>query len=345
MELQRFAREDRYRLQDMAREGSLLLTVDVDEAAATGPWEELFLTTPRRADVQRLRVQMLQAQLPWRVTRPLLSEESSEARGQRREKGQVESRPAGTLDECAAAVTAAAGSGRIGEMIHLTAPLAEDVQLLLRALGDRGWAAVARSEFEPLLMPGMLEWLAALADAHRRRHGHWPGAAGRTLAPDCPWLLASLLPAAEAADWGTWLRSLPEAVLDDVTVFTERLRRTPWSPLARIRAQARERVTAFLTAAAGAPGDVISVDLWQVWRRQLAMLLDREDLAVGPAAACLASATQPQGLLAESSVYVCFGPEPPAVHRAVLARATDRLLVLYQEHSPLPGERENEAGP
>ena len=37
---------------------------------------------------------------------------------------------------------------------------------------------------------------------------------------------------------------------------------------------------------------------------------------------------------------VGYGPEPEAVHLRSLSRATDRLLVLYQEHSPLPGERD-----
>ena len=41
---------------------------------------------------------------------------------------------------------------------------------------------------------------------------------------------------------------------------------------------------------------------------------------------------------AESLVYVCFGSEPQAVHRQVLTRVSDRLLVLYQEHSPLPDQ-------
>jgi citrate synthase len=56
------------------------------------------------------------------------------------------------------------------------------------------------------------------------------------------------------------------------------------------------------------------------------------------------AADEPAGRLAESLAYVCFGPEPDPVHRRVLSRAADRLLVLYQEHSPLPGEGDADAG-
>ena len=59
----------------------------------------------------------------------------------------------------------------------------------------------------------------------------------------------------------------------------------------------------------------------------------------------LNAAAAPGGPPAESAVYVCFGPEPAAVHRQVLSRVTDRALVLYQEHSPLPGEDETAVGP
>ena len=92
-------------------------------------------------------------------------------------------------------------------------------------------------------------------------------------------------------------------------------------------------------AAAGAgPGEVLAPELWQAWQRTLAPLLGRGDLEAGPPAVVLDTASEPGGGAAESAVYVCFGPEPIAVHRRVLGRITDRALVLYQEHSPLPGE-------
>ena len=139
----------------------------------------------------------------------------------------------------------------------------------------------------------------------------------------------------------TWLRSLPETALTDADDFLARLRRSPWSEVCCLPAAARDRLTA--TAGTGGdlgPGDILDPALWQVWRRQLALTLGRQDLAVGPPALVLAAAANAGGPPAESAAYVCFGPEPEAVHLRSLSRATDRLLVLYQEYSPLPGERD-----
>ena len=338
-ELQRFPREMAYQLQEAVREGQLVITVDTAEN--TSAWEDLFLTTPRRDEVQRLRVQVLQTQQPWRITRPLLTAAATENRGRRRERGQVVSRRAGTLDECAAAIAVSSGSGGLGELVALTAPLAEDVQLLGRALSDRGWAAVERSKLEVWLLPGALELGAALADAHRRVQGAWPGAAGHSIPENIPSLLGEFLEPAAGVDWLTWLRSLPETALADAGDFLARLRRSPWSEVCCLSVAARDRLTA--VAGAGGdlgPGDILDTALWQVWRRQLAQTLGRQDLAVGPPALVLAAAADAGGPPAESAAYVCFGPEPEAVHLRSLSRATDRLLVLYQEYSPLPGERD-----
>jgi hypothetical protein len=336
----RFPREVAYRLQELAREGQLLLTVDPDELEGT--WEDLFLTTPRQDEVTRLRTQVLQAQQPWRVTRPLARAADTEERAQRPERGLVVSRRAGTLDECASAVAAAVGSGRIGELVSVTAPMAEDVQLLARALADRGWATVTRDECEAWLLPGVMELAAALADAHRRRHGGWPGLGAADADRNAPTLLGALSTDGDE-DWSAWLRSLPEAVLDDGPGFVRRLRRSPWGRICSLRSVARERAGALASAPPGTrPGELISDHLWTAWRRRLAALLDRPDLATGAPAAVLATAGEAAAVPAESAVYVCFGPEPAAVHHRALSRATDRLLVLYQEHSPLPGEADAE---
>jgi hypothetical protein len=226
--------------------------------------------------------------------------------------------------------------------VALTAPLAEDVKLLRRALADRGWAAVERDALEAWLLPGVLELAAALADAHRRRHGAWPGPGQETAPARAATLLGALLDPREAEDWAVWLRSLPEAVLDDAGAFLSRLRRTPWHRACCGEAGARERTASLIAGAAGAaPGELIDPALWQAWRRTMASILERPDLEAGPPAVVLSTAAAPGAGPVESSVYVCFGPEPATVHRRVISRATDRLLVLYQEHSPLPGEAES----
>ncbi|HOX26790.1 MAG TPA: hypothetical protein PLL30_06375 [Candidatus Krumholzibacteria bacterium] len=337
LEAQRFPREVAYRLQELGREGKLLVTVDRSEVA--GAWEDLFLVTPRRDEILELRSPVLPAQLPWRAVRGFYPAGLCDAQTQRRDRGSVDTRPAGTLDECAAALTAASDAGRLGAFAQVTAPLVEDVLLLARALADHGWAAVLAEDLAALMLPGTLELSAAFADAHLVRHGAWPAGEGTPATAEKTWLLTELVGGQAADDWGAWLRGLDPAVLDDAAAFLDRLRRSPWGPTCCVDSAARHRAIS-LAAAGRSPGTVVGPALWQAWRRQLADVLERGDLATGRPAATLAAASAPGGVCAESVAYVCFGSEPAAVHRRVLARATDRLLVLYQELSPLPGDRD-----
>jgi len=253
-----------------------------------------------------------------------LGEEIGEVRARRRQRGLVDARPAGSLDECAAAMDAAVAAGRLGSMVRLVAPLDEDVQLLGRALTDRGWAAVRQQDLAALLLPGVVEAVAAMADAHCQVHGAWPQASDKATQSSRRWLLTELLPLELADDWGAW-------------DFWAHLRRSPWGQRVALDSASQHRF-ASLVAEAPAPGDLLPPPLWQAWRRRFAAIAGRTDLEAGPPVACLATAREPGGEAVESLVYVCFGSEPPAVHRQVLTRVSDRLLVLYQEHSPLPDQ-------
>jgi hypothetical protein len=230
-------------------------------------------------------------------------------------------------------------------------PLAEDVALLQRALSDRGWAAVRQEDLLPHLLPGGLEMACALADVHRQEHGRWPGDTDGALDGAVPWLLPGLLPAAERGDWRAWLRLLPPAVRQRADTTLTWLRRSPWGLRCAGRSAARRHAARLARgAAAGPPEAVLSTPLWCAWRAEVAGALGTDtgplagrELAPPAPVAVLTTADAPGAGPAESLVYVCFGSEPPAVHRPVLLRASDRLLVLYQEHSPLPADRD--AGP
>lgn len=334
VEVQRFRREAAYRLQERGRSAHLILSVDTADLEPERTWEDLFLITPQREEVRKLRVQVLQAGQPWRITRRLRPAGDAEERARRRDRGAVQARPAGTLDECAAALAAAVAADRLGRLSHLVAPLPEDVDLLTRALTDRGWAAVAERDLAPLLMPGVLETVAAFADATRRREGVWPGLSAAPATGDAAWTLAAFLTPDEAADYGTWLHGLPAHVLASAPGFLEHLRRSPWGVRCNVTAPARRRAEE-LAAAASAPRDALPPALWEAWRRRLDAALGRRGAAAGPAVACLSAATEPAAEPVESLAYICFGSEPAVVHRRVLARGTDRLLILYQECSPL----------
>jgi hypothetical protein len=49
----------------------------------------------------------------------------------------------------------------------------------------------------------------------------------------------------------------------------------------------------------------------------------------------LSTPEEGDGAPAPSLAYFCLGSEPARHHYQVLRRATDRLLVLYKDHSPL----------
>jgi len=338
VEAQRFPRQVCYKLQDAGREPGLIITVDPWEIGVDTSWEDLFITTPREADVRRLRTQLSQARLPWEVTRNLVADVQADARSFRRERGQVKVRRAGTIDECAAAVTVAHEADKLGPEVLVLAPHAEDVDLLGRALGDRLWAAGRADAVALLLAPGLLETVAALADAHRQQHGHWPGGPGSLAAAEP--LLSELLPGGEARGWHTWLRSLPTAELETADAFLLRWRRSPWGRSQAPTQLAQDRVATWCEARGVEPMACLPREIWLCWRRILADALGRPDLAPPGPVALLATADAAPAGGAESLVYVCFGSEPATVHRRCLSQATDRALVLYQERSPLPGDHD-----
>ncbi|MEZ4388621.1 MAG: hypothetical protein R3D98_13840 [Candidatus Krumholzibacteriia bacterium] len=338
LEAQRLPSGLRYKLQDTGREPGLLMTVDPDLAAPGETWEDLFVATPREADVRRLRIPMLPARLPWEVTQMFAAAPGRDTRPHRRERGQVNVRRAGTIVECAASVTAARSSGQLGDHVLVLAPHAEDVALLARALSDRGWSAVRRRDLAALMLPGILEAVAVMADAHRLRHGEWPGgpgaeAAGRPLLPD-------LTGPDQAGRWAGWLRTRPEADLDRAGELLDRWRRSPWGEAAGSSAVARRRVAAWCEGPGTSPAGCLPPDMWRLWRHAVGAAVGRQDLQPVGATAILAIADAPAAGPAESLAYVCFGSEPALVHRHALGQATDRILVLYQERSPLPGDGE-----
>jgi len=335
VEAQRFPRQARYRLEDAGRQPGLLITIDPDLAPPGESWEDLFVATPRGADVRRLRTPVLPARLPCEVLRQVDPASATTLRPHRRDRGQVTVQRAGTIDECAAAVSAARGAGHLGDDVLVLAPHVEDVDLLCRALADRHWAAARRRDVAALMLPGLIQAVAVLADAHRQRTGHWPGGAGMIPAgaPLLPLLGGGALP----AGWGEWLRS-GSAPLDRAQDLLDCWRRSPWGQAAGCTTTARQRIAAWCEGQPCDPENLMPLPLWQHWRRALGRALDRDDLLPDLPTAALATADAPAGVPAESLAYVCFGSEPTTVHRRCLAQGTDRILVLYQERSPFPGE-------
>jgi len=334
LEAQAMPREVRFAVGQRWRHGRVLATVD--PVACEEPWEHLFLTTPRPEAVVECAEQVAQARRVWEQTQAfaaLATGRRLRARAQRRERGEVAAHWAASLDECVALLADEQAGGRLGPRLDIVAPSPEDLIYLGRALATRGWLPVFRAELDALLLPGALEFTALVADAAQ-------GAA----ADDGPSLLAPLLPEEPRADYARWrcaARDLAARPLRDLFAHAVR---APWGGACFADPLARRRVER-LVHGAGAEdcARFVARPLWAAWRVAVA-----EWLALPPARprgpiACLATVEGAGGAVTPALAYLCLGSEPPARHYRAFARATDRIVVLYQDLSPLTGGEAAEA--
>lgn len=321
------AREARYRLCEEARPGRLLVTCD----PVTGfeAWEHLLLTTPRPEAVADLHDQRVQARRLWEETREFAAQVVSRrprGRALRRVRGECRAQYAGGLEECLALLASEQQAGRLGRRVGLVAAHEEDLAYLGRGLAARGWIPVFRAELDQLLLPGTLEFLAAVSDVAADAQ---PGDA----------LLPRLLDEAEGEAYRAWRRDLSPA--GDMTLrrFHELAARASWAPAWLDPPSARARVAA-LVADAGSESlaRFTARPLWAAWRQETAACLRWPAPAPCGPVVCLSTPAAAGGTGADCWVYLCLGGEPPVDHYRVLSRASDRLIVLFQERSPLPSE-------
>lgn len=322
-------RQARYALAQRHRDGRLL--VAVDSAAAEEPWEHLFLATPRADEVAELADQRRQGRRLWEQARRL-GEAATGARWRgkplRKERGEWEARWAASLDDCVALLTGEQAAGRLGRRLGVVAGLRDDLVFLGRALAAQGWRPVFRWELDALLLPGTLEFTALVHDLAAR--------AGTSC-------LAPLLAGDERAGYLRWRAGLGESAAPTLRDAYALASRASWSRPFLARPALRRRVER-LVADAGEepPAKLVERPLGEAWRLELAAL------AAGPAAAprgpvvTLATPEAVGETGCDTLVYLCTGHEPPRRHYQVVSRAVERLLVLYQEKSPL--EEEGEGG-
>ena len=330
-EAQRFAPERRYRVAQFGRGRRLVVTAD--PAASTEGWENLFLTTPRASEVVTTGTQREQSRRLWSETRGLVPEElRPAAQPARGDKGEVVAEYAANLDQCLGRIRSALEEGLLPPLFRLTAPLVDDLEYLGTALRDQGWLVVDEEACDALLLPGPLEVLALAAAALAGGGGQVGG--GAEEAED---LLAGLPGAGPAA--AQWLAAhagdLRETTLADLQ------RRAARSNTLSVLAQpaARNRVRRLLSAwGKRTLADLADDGTWAAWWRLLSE--DRDDALDTDGAArplvFLAPTARAPGATTPGGVYLCLGNEEPRQHYRVLAGVTDRLLVLYQERSPLP---------
>ena len=214
--------------------------------------------------------------------------------------------------------------------------------------------AVREAELDAMLLPGPREFLAVATDCLTRAGdlAAWfdPGAVWQengeaspppVTAPPAPDFLASRLLGPEAArDYAVWLDECDLTRAATLLDLAEAIATTPWANSFLAFPDSRRRcITLLETWGRETLADLLDQPQWEAW-----WYVTIDDLAAQAPLGrrplvVLAEADRRPGTRWQGACYLCLGPEAPARHYEHLARVTDDLLVLYQEHSPLPGDR------
>lgn len=336
-EIQRFEPEVRYRIAQMGRGRKLLMTVD--PVAATETWENLFLTTPRAADVVELTAQRRLLKGLWtQLHRMLPSEAPARPVALRRGKAEVVADYAANLDQCLARMIQEHEEGRLPDRIRLVGAQAADLDYLGSRIRDRGWLSVADKSLDLLTGPGACEMLAAVTDrlAGAGLLARFWDEGATSPAP----LLPRLLGPRGAERARRWLEQEdpvdPKRSLAD---FVDEVRSLDWAGACLALPEAAQRLERVLAGWGESPLEELThLPLWEAWWTTLLEDLGREGPKRRRPLVSLAATARPAGTFSPGGVYLCLGTEPPRQHYLVLSRMTDSVVILYQEQSPLPGD-------
>ncbi len=251
-------------------------------------------------------------------------------RTESRERGLCESEPVAGLDNAMALVDSRLRDAGLEHTVELVAPTFEDLEYLGRSAARLGWLPVYSWELATLCQPGVLEFLSVLCDAAQRSDE--PSGKGLS------WTAELIRPESQAK-FLHWLetQTTPEQSLAE---FWARLSRARWAEGLFHGPRESARITNLIAAA---PDESLSRyanrPLLEVWRQAVS----RHEAHPGttPSGPVLALTT-PQRVgegRVKTLAYLSTGFEADRQHYAMLSRADERLLILYQGQSPLPRDR------
>jgi len=245
----------------------------------------------------------------------------------RSERGVSESQRVAGLDDALARVADRLRDLALATPVELVAPVLSDLEALGRSAARRGWLPVYGWELDNLRLPGVWEFLLALCD------GATPADEGAE-----PWLAACLGPERrrEAAAWYA-ARVRPDLRLHE---FWSLLSRARWADGLFQGPRETARIAQLILAA----GDdtlarYAARPLLEVWRLAAAEALGRDDAEPSGPVLTLTTPERAGEDRRRAVVYLCTGLEADRQHYAMLSRADDLALSLWQDQSPLPRER------
>lgn len=247
----------------------------------------------------------------------------------RSERGVCEALRVAGLDDALARVDDRLRDLALTTPVELVAPVPSDLETLGRSAARLGWLPVYGWELDNLRLPGTWEFLLALCDAVQ------PG--GREDGADA-WLAACLGPARrrEAAAWFA-AHARPDLRLHE---FWALLSRARWADGLFQGPRETARIAALILAAGDDTLERYAARrLLEVWRLAAAEALGRRDAAPSGPVLTLTTPERAGEDRRRAVVYLCTGREADRQHYAMLSRADDVALALWQDQSPLPRER------
>lgn len=331
LEAQAMRAADRFRLAQHYRLGVQIWTVE--PVRATESWEHLFLASPDADSVRDLDEQKRQA----RRVHEEVSDMADQATGHRarsqasrQERGEVAARLTASLDD--GITTLCEKQSEWGGLLwNAVAPVPADLDYLGRAAARLGWLPVYRWELDTMLLPGPLEFIVVAGDV------------GAAMSEDdqddearhAPSALA-LMPDEVQDDYLAWLEMASAGTAMTLGRLHDAMVRSNWSESFLSDTENRHRVQGLVNDFAEvALGDFLSRPLLEAWRRVVADLPGQPPVGRGSPVLMLTTPDEAESVTVGSLAYFCLGTEHPRRHYDILARATDRLLVLYKDRSPL----------
>lgn len=357
-EVQRFEKETRYRIAQTGLGRKLLMTVD--DRATGEPWENLFLTTPRSSEILTLENSRRHTREVWDAVQGLDPDREGDGGAVlRTDHGSILADYAVNLDQCLARLVADVEDGSLPDRLRLVGPLLSDLDFLADSVRRRGWLALPEQTLAGLKMPGVRELLAVATDllaqnmvaeaedADRNTAqsdtptgGDAPGSGTGGGAP--AFLTRHMLPRAALAGWESWRQAFRHSPADlTFAQFHAEVETTEWARTFLAHPAAGPRIGRLLEEWADESVALLAdTPLWEAWwlstLADLRLPLPRERRPL----VTLAEAGRTAGLFAPGCLYLCLGSESWQRHYGVLARCTDRALILYKECSPLRSEED-----
>ena len=247
----------------------------------------------------------------------------------RQERGEVAARLTASLDD--GITTLCEKQSEWGGLLwNAVAPVPADLDYLGRAAARLGWLPVYRWELDAMLLPGPLEFIvvaedvgAALSEDDRDDVHQVPSA-------------PALMPDEVQDDYLAWLEMVSARTTLTLGALHDAMLRTNWSESFLSDSENRHRVQGLVNDFAEVDlGDFLSRPLLEAWRRVVADLPGQPPVGRGNPVLMLTTPAEAESVTVGSLAYFCLGTEDPRRHYDILARATDRLLVLYKDRSPL----------